>query len=99
MRFSACFGASTLFSYANDPPLGPTDIVAIEEDVPYTTRLIVRRPVDPRRFNGTVVVEWWNSTAGFDTAPSWDPSAEYFERSSTSSIHAGARISSPSCGP
>lgn len=73
-------GEATLFNYANDPPLGPTDLVAIEEDVPYETRIIVRRPTDARRFKGTVVVEWWNSTAGFDTAPSWDPSAEYFAR-------------------
>lgn len=73
-------GAATLFSYAHNPPLGPTDIVAIEEDVPYKTRIIVRRPADAQRFNGTVVVEWWNSTAGFDTAPAWDPSAEYFAR-------------------
>ena len=74
-------GESTLFNYANDPPNGPTDIVSVQEDVPYTTRLIVRRPTDPADFNGTVVIEWWNSTAGFDTAPAWDPSAEYFARS------------------
>lgn len=73
-------GEATLFSYANDPPQGPTDLMPIEEDVPYKTRLIVRRPANARRFNGTVVVEWWNSTAGFDTAPAWEPSAEYFAR-------------------
>jgi len=73
-------GHSTLFNYANDPPEGPTDIVPIDEDVPYTTRIIVRRPAHRWQFNGTVVIEWWNSTAGFDTAPVWDPSAEYFAR-------------------
>lgn len=106
-------GESTLFNYANDPPLGPTDLVAIQEDVPYKTRIIVRRPVDVRRFKGTVVVEWWNSTAGFDTAPSWDPSAEYFARegiiyvgvtNSTTSLaflNTGCRLLGflpPSCG-
>jgi len=73
-------GAATLYNYANNPPLGPTDIVPIQEDVPYKTRIIVRRPALPEDFNGTVVVEWWNSTAGFDTAPVWDTSAEYFAR-------------------
>jgi hypothetical protein len=68
-------GEATLFSYANDPPLGPTDLVPVQQDVPYKTRLIVRRPEQARRFNGTVVIEWWNSTAGFDTAPAWEPSA------------------------
>ena len=73
-------GAADLFNYANDPPLGPDDIVVAEEDIPFTTRMIVRRPVDPDQFHGTVVIEWWNSTAGFDTAPAWDVSAEYFAR-------------------
>src|SRR5262245_7264488 len=34
----------------------------------YTTRLLVRRPTRPRRFNGTVVVEWLNVSQGFDSA-------------------------------
>jgi hypothetical protein len=32
----------------------------------YATRLLVRRPRDPSRFNGTVVVEWLNVSAGQD---------------------------------
>ena len=71
-------GEATLYNYAHNPPLGPTDIVAIETGVPYKTRIIVRRPAKAIKANGTVVIEWWNSTAQFDTAPSWDPSAEYF---------------------
>ena len=73
-------GAATLFNYGHNPPLGPTDLVPVQEDVPYTTRIIIRRPVEAGHFKGTVVIEWWNSTAGFDTAPVWDPSADYFIR-------------------
>jgi hypothetical protein len=73
-------GTATLYSYAHDPPLGPTDIVPIQTGTPWKTRLIVRRPAHRARFNGAVVIEWWNSTAGFDTAPVWDPSAEHFAR-------------------
>jgi hypothetical protein len=73
-------GTATLFSYASSPPQGPGDIVPVQSGVPWKTRLIVRRPADPRRFNGSLVIEWWNSTAGFDSAPSWDVSAEYFAR-------------------
>lgn len=36
---------------------------------PYKTRIIVRTPNDPARFNGTVVVEWLNVTAGRDSDP------------------------------
>jgi hypothetical protein len=45
--------------------------------VPYTTRMVVKRPIDPRRFSGTVVVEPLNPSAGFDLAPVWDRSRRY----------------------
>ena len=32
----------------------------------FKTRAVVRRPVDPGRFNGTVIVEWNNVSAGCD---------------------------------
>jgi hypothetical protein len=34
--------------------------------VPFRTRIVVRRPVDPSRFNGTVVVEWNNVSMAHD---------------------------------
>jgi len=39
---------------------------------PYTTRLVVVRPTDPAKFNGTVVVEWLNVSAGADGSPDWN---------------------------
>lgn len=38
---------------------------------PYVTRIVVVRPTDPKTFNGTVVVEWLNVTAGTDASPDW----------------------------
>src|SRR5215510_7229758 len=38
---------------------------------PFTTRMIVRRPADPARFSGRVMVEWMNVTAGRDVDVSW----------------------------
>jgi len=38
---------------------------------PYTTRILVRRPADSSAFDGNVVVEWMNVSAG-ETAPDWD---------------------------
>jgi hypothetical protein len=43
---------------------------------PYKTRLLVRRPADPKKFNGTVLVEWINVSAGFDIA-TCDPTGIY----------------------
>jgi hypothetical protein len=38
---------------------------------PYATRLLVRHPTDPARFNGIVLVEWLNTTLGFDLDGGW----------------------------
>ncbi len=40
-------------------------------DVPYRTRIIVWRPTNPHRFNGTVLAEWQNVTAGYDLDALW----------------------------
>lgn len=36
------------------------------DTAPYKTRFIVRRPVNPDKFNGIVIVEWANVSAGYD---------------------------------
>jgi Alpha/beta hydrolase domain len=38
---------------------------------PYRTRVLVRRPKDPKKFNGVVEVEWLNVSGGLDAAPDW----------------------------
>jgi hypothetical protein len=37
----------------------------------YTTRIVVVRPKSAAQFNGTVIVEWLNVSAGTDGAPDW----------------------------
>jgi Alpha/beta hydrolase domain len=37
----------------------------------YKTRILVYRPIDPRDFGGTVVVEWLNVSGGLDAGPDW----------------------------
>src|SRR5687768_16586723 len=44
----------------------------VATDVPYTTRILVRRPANPYRFNGTALVEWQNVTAGYDLDALWN---------------------------
>lgn len=41
----------------------------------YKSRLLVRRPADPAKFNGTVVVEWLNVSGQIDLSPDY-----WFER-------------------
>jgi hypothetical protein len=45
---------------------------------PYESRMLVRLPSDPKKFNGTVVVEWLNVTGGNDLETSWPVAGEYF---------------------
>lgn len=68
------FYGGTATAYAPAGPLGADGRWSVQpaSTAPYTTRLLVRRPSDPRKFNGTVVVEWLNVTAGFDTSPDWN---------------------------
>lgn len=49
-------------------------------NIPYTTRMLVKRPRDPSKFSGTVVIEPLNPSAGFDIAAVWDRSWPYFVR-------------------
>jgi hypothetical protein len=44
---------------------------AAASEAPYRTRAVVRRPLDSARWNGTVVVEWFNVSGGLDAAPDW----------------------------
>src|SRR2546430_3042602 len=59
---TASGGGSTAVETLPDPGSSPS---------PYTTRIIVRRPIDPFRFNGTVMVEWLNVTEGSDVDADW----------------------------
>jgi len=65
-------GMAGIYNYASSPP-PPWDL-ALQDRQPYTTRMIVRRPSDPSAFNGTVVIEWQNVTAGYDVTSSGTPS-------------------------
>jgi hypothetical protein len=47
---------------------------------PYRIRLVVRRPADPARFNGRVIVEWQNVTNNWELDVQWYRAAEYFIR-------------------
>jgi len=63
-------GTATAFRATSSPSDGRWSITPTTQAT-YRTRIIVRRPKDPARFNGTLVVEWMNESAG-ESAPDWD---------------------------
>ncbi len=67
------FLTGTARAYDAVSPLTPDGrwSVTPSTTAPYKTRIVVRRPTDPDDFNGTVIVEWLNVTAGFDASPDW----------------------------
>ncbi|WP_334143336.1 alpha/beta hydrolase domain-containing protein [Rhabdothermincola sp.] len=62
-------GTATRFAALDTPDDGFWTVEPAGE-APYRTRVIVRRPADPARFSGTVVVEWFNVSA-IEAAPDW----------------------------
>lgn len=43
----------------------------VSHNTPYNTMMIVRRPADPARFNGIVIVEWLNVSTGYPLDVDW----------------------------
>ena len=70
---SQFFLSGTARSYVPVKPLtsdGKWNVTA-GASAPYTTRIAVYRPIDPKKFNGTVLVEWLNVSGGTDDSPEW----------------------------
>ena len=66
------FLSGTAAAYEVDGDLtadGRWDATRSTDTAPYTTRILVRRPADAADFNGTVVVEWLNVSAGRESDP------------------------------
>jgi hypothetical protein len=71
------FIEGTASAYANVGPLGDDGMWTVMPSgttAAYKTRILVYRPIDRRKFSGTVFVEWFNVTGGVDAAPDWTQS-------------------------
>ncbi len=70
---SEYFLSGTATAYRTSTPLtknGKWHVTAAAT-APYKTRVVIYRPINPKRFDGTVVVEWLNVTAGIDAPAAW----------------------------
>ncbi|MET0336016.1 MAG: alpha/beta hydrolase domain-containing protein [Rhizobacter sp.] len=73
------FIEGTANRYNTAVPLGTNGSV-VSSGHTYRTRVIVRRPASPFKFNGTVLAEWQNVTAGYDLDAMWGASFEHIIR-------------------
>jgi hypothetical protein len=60
-------------------------------DLPYTTRMLIRRPSDPNKFSGNVIVEFMNPTASYDIASGWTSCNQYMMRNGDAWVGITAR--------
>ena len=67
------FLSGTATAYTSAAPLTSDGAWSVTpgDTAGYKTRILVNRPIDPKKFNGTVVVEWLNVSGGLDAAPDW----------------------------
>ena len=67
------FLSGTAESYNATAPLGAEGFWSVTpgDRADYTTRVVVRRPLDAAEFDGTVLVEWLNVSGGLDSGPDW----------------------------
>jgi alpha/beta hydrolase family protein len=66
---------------------------------PYKSRMLVKRPVDPARFNGTVIVEWLNVTGAADLETTWPVAWEHLVRNGFAYVGVSAQLVGVCCGP
>ena len=67
-------------------------VVRPADTAPFTTRLVVRRPIDAARFDGTVVVEWLNVSGGLDASPDWTYTHVEIVRSGSAWVGVSAQV-------
>jgi alpha/beta hydrolase family protein len=65
-------GTASSYKLSGAPTADGRWNAAPAETAPYATRIVVVRPTDPKKFNGTVVVEWLNVSGGADGSPDWN---------------------------
>ena len=78
-------GFANVYEYTDDAARS-SEVQVRDPDVPYTTRILVRRPESRRDFNGTVYLEVLNPTAGWDGDPIWQNTYEQILRSGSAYV-------------
>ena len=71
------FVSGTATAYNAD---GTTTATPISTGHLFKTRIVVRRPASQRRFNGTVIVEWFNVSNQYDQEVDWLQTHEHLVR-------------------
>jgi hypothetical protein len=66
---------------------------------PYRSRFFVRLPRNPKKFNGTIAVEWLNVTDQDDLETAYPPGGEYQMSQGLGIVGVSAQLAGVCCGP
>jgi alpha/beta hydrolase family protein len=66
---------------------------------PYESRMLVRLPRNPKKFSGTVIVEWLNVTGQMDLETAWPVEARWLMRHGIGYVGVSAQLAGVCCGP
>jgi len=92
-------GTATSFKLKGEPSADGVWNAEPAGTAPYATRIVVVRPKDPKRFNGSVAVEWLNVTGGLDAGPDWTYSHREMLRSGWAYVGVSAQKVGVEGGP
>jgi len=89
------FFSGTATSYDKEGAWGADGVWNVKpaRTAPYKVRMLVRRPADPSRFNGVLIVEWLNVTALAEGAADYMQMKEEIERGGYAWAGIGAQAS------
>ncbi len=95
------FISGTATGYTSASPLTPDGkwTATPASTAPYKTRILVYKPTNPRKFNGTVMVEWLNVSGGLDAAPDWVQAHTALIRAGIAWVGVSAQIVGVEGGP
>ena len=92
-------GTATSFKLKGEPTADGAWAAEPAGTAPYATRIVVVRPKDPKKFNGSVAVEWLNVTGGLDAGPDWTYSHRELLRSGWAYVGVSAQKVGVEGGP
>jgi hypothetical protein len=84
-------GTATAYSKAGRWDVDGVWAVTPSSTAPYTVRMLIRRPIDAKRFNGIVIVEWLNVTAQSEGAADFMQMQEEIVREGYAWVGVGAQ--------
>src|SRR3954453_21763219 len=78
---------------------GTATDLATGASAPYTSRMLVRLPKNPKKFRGGILVAWLQATRQATLEPAWPVEAQCLMRHGVGYVGVSAQLAGICCGP